>query len=51
MSALNTFIQQTDWGKLDVLVIDMPPGTGGSLPLQPSLKLLPPACTACVTLV
>ena len=28
MSALNTFIQQTAWGNIDVLVIDMPPGTG-----------------------
>ena len=29
MSALNTFIKQTAWGHIDVLVIDMPPGTGG----------------------
>ena len=28
MSALNTFIQQTAWGRIDILVIDMPPGTG-----------------------
>lgn len=28
MSALNTFIKQTAWGSIDVLVIDMPPGTG-----------------------
>ena len=28
MSALNTFMRGVDWGTLDVLIIDMPPGTG-----------------------
>jgi len=26
-TGLNSFLQNTDWGKLDFLVIDMPPGT------------------------
>ena len=28
MSAIDTFINKVDWGALDVMVIDMPPGTG-----------------------
>ena len=28
MGALRQFIQDTHWGELDVLVIDLPPGTG-----------------------
>lgn len=30
MSALDTFIQRVAWAPLDVLLIDMPPGTGAA---------------------
>jgi ATP-binding protein involved in chromosome partitioning len=28
MSALEQITRQTDWGEIDVMVIDLPPGTG-----------------------
>lgn len=28
ISAIRQFLHETDWGELDILVIDMPPGTG-----------------------
>ena len=37
-SALDTFIRDVDWGKLDILVIDMPPGTGAFFSFFPALR-------------
>ena len=28
MSAIQKLIRQVDWGLLDILLVDMPPGTG-----------------------
>lgn len=28
MSAIDTFLQKVEWGDLDLLLVDMPPGTG-----------------------
>ena len=55
MSALEKFVRGVEWGDLDVLVVDMPPGTGDAqisigqrLPLAgavivstPQVRLLP----------
>jgi len=45
-SALTQFLKDTDWGELDYLVIDMPPGTG-DVPISLA-QLLPPAGTVVV---
>jgi len=38
--AINQFLRETDWGELDYLIIDMPPGTGDvALTLSQSLGL------------
>ena len=31
MSAIDTFLQKVEWGHLDLLLVDMPPGTGEQL--------------------
>lgn len=54
MSAIDTFINKVSWGALDVLVIDMPPGTGDAqLSISQRLSLsgaimvsTPQVCTA-----
>ena len=38
MSALETFITGVDWGATDVLVVDMPPGTGNARYIQQILR-------------
>ena len=40
MGAINQFLTDVDWGELDILVIDMPPGTGDAqLSLMQKIKL------------
>lgn len=45
-SALAQFLKDTDWGELDYLIIDMPPGTG-DVPISLA-QLLPTAATVVV---
>jgi ATP-binding protein involved in chromosome partitioning len=40
MGVVRQFLQQTDWGELDVLLVDLPPGTGDAqLTLVQAVKL------------
>ena len=48
MKALQQFLQDVEWGELDYLVVDLPPGTGDE-PLSIAQLLPPPADAIIVT--
>ena len=48
MSALDSFMTKVSWAPLDVLVIDMPPGTGTYPALMQSLAQKP--CSTCLAI-